>query len=234
MGGVAARDGLAVGLLRLGVAVPLIYYGIQAAAAPFFPKFSFVGTSASELGSDLSRHAWVFNAGIMTQGVVTLLAAAGFFLALRRLNAHWLLTALVTLSIAVNAVHTLWAAAFPMPDPRHGGHPAFVLNLIALPLLLAAALWPRTRSRPLKAYLLATLALLAVMIPVMRGDTGLDTHTYRGLVQRVFTLTVFPPIAVAAYVLSRRLLEATPPAPSFVQGHAAHAGSAPLSTHGAL
>jgi len=32
-------------LLRLGVLVPFVYYGIQAAAAPFFPNFSFVGTS---------------------------------------------------------------------------------------------------------------------------------------------------------------------------------------------
>jgi hypothetical protein len=33
---------------------------------------------------------------------------------------------------------------------------------------------------------------------------GLDTHDYRGLLQRVFALTVFVPIGVGAYVLARR------------------------------
>ena len=43
------------------------------------------------------------------------------------------------------------------------------------------------------------------MVPLMRGMTGLDAHAYRGLLQRVFTLAIFPPIGVAAYVLARRL-----------------------------
>jgi len=70
-----------------GVLVPFAYYGIQAAAAPYFPGFSFVGTTASELGSDLSRRPAVFNAGIMAMGAATLVAAAGFFFGLRRIGA---------------------------------------------------------------------------------------------------------------------------------------------------
>ena len=58
-----------------------------------------------------------------------------------------------------------------------------------------------------RAYFAATLVLLAVMVPVMSGVSGLDTHAYRGLVQRVFTLAVFPPIGVAAFVLARRVWE---------------------------
>jgi hypothetical protein len=90
-----------------------------------------------------------------------------------------------------------------MPDPRRRGHPAFILAMILLPPLLTAASWRHSRSRLLKTYLLATLALLAVMIPIMSGATGLDTHTNRGLLQRIFTLTIFPPIGVAACVLAR-------------------------------
>src|SRR3954469_24501898 len=70
-------------LLRLGVLVPFVYYGTQAAAAPFFPGFSFVGTTASEMGSTLSRHPAIFNVGIMALGVTMLLASVGFLLALR-------------------------------------------------------------------------------------------------------------------------------------------------------
>src|SRR3982751_6698643 len=67
-------------LLRLGVLVPFVYYGTQAAAAPFFPHFSFVGTTASEIGSSLSRHPAIFNVGIMALGVIALLASAGFLI----------------------------------------------------------------------------------------------------------------------------------------------------------
>jgi len=42
----------------------------------------------------------------------------------------------------------------------------------------------------------------------MSGMTGLDTNACRGLFQRVFALTVFPPIGVGAYVLARRVTAA--------------------------
>ena len=187
-----------------GIAVPLIYYGIQAAAAPAFPGFSFVGTTASELGSDLSLRANWFNVGIMVQGVATLVAAVGFLMALLRLRVHPALAVPTAAAVAMSGVQTLWAGFFPMPDPRHGGHPAFIIGMLLLPLLLTACIWSISRSGALRAYFLLTLLLLAVMFPVMAGLTGIDTQAYRGLVQRIFTLTIFPPIGVAAAVLARR------------------------------
>ena len=86
-----SRTVLALAALRPGFAVPFLYYGIQAAAAPSFPDFSLVGTTASELGSDRSERPAVFNAGIIVLGTVTLAAAVGFLLALRRLGARPLL-----------------------------------------------------------------------------------------------------------------------------------------------
>ena len=62
-------DGITLGLLGLGVAVPFLYYGVQLVAAPFFPGFSFLGTTASELGSDRSTHPSIFNAGTILLGV---------------------------------------------------------------------------------------------------------------------------------------------------------------------
>jgi len=202
-----SRNVLALAALRLGFAVPFLYYGIQAAAAPSFPDFSLVGTTASELGSDRSERPAVFNAGIIVLGAVTLVAAVGFLLALRRLGAHPLLAWATGVAVALNGLQTLWAGIFPLPDPRHGGHPAFVVGMLLLPALLAVATWRRTRSRVVRAYFAATLVLLAVMVPVMSGVSGLDMHAYRGLVQRVFTLAVFPPVGVAACVLARRVGE---------------------------
>ena len=214
MGVGSSRQNLTVALLAGGMAAPLLYYGVQLAAAPAYPGFSFVSTTASELGSDLSPNARAFNAAIIVLGSATLLAAAGFWRALRHLGTFPPLALATSLAVALNGVQTLWAGLHPMPDPRHGGHPAFIIGMILLPPLLTLALWRRSRSRLLRAYILATLALLAVMIPIMSGATRLDTHSYRGLFQRVFTLTVFPPISVAAYVLARRVKAWPPPARS--------------------
>ena len=76
------RDWITQRALSMGVAVPFLYYGSQAAAAPFFPGFSFLGTIASELGTDLSRHPAIFNDGTILQGIACLIASLGFLLAL--------------------------------------------------------------------------------------------------------------------------------------------------------
>lgn len=208
----AFADRIAVRALVAGVAVPFLYYGIQAVAAPFFPGFRFVATTASELGSDLSRHAAIFNTGILVQGAATLLAAIGFLLAFRRLGVHPALAWPTTLAVAVNGVQTLWAGIFPLPDPRHGGHPAFLVAMLLLPFLLAASLW-RIGGVRARAYLVANLLLLALMVPLMSGISGLDTRDYRGLLQRAFTLAIFPPIGVAAYILRGRLKDRLAPEP---------------------
>jgi hypothetical membrane protein len=198
-----ARDSISVYALGIGVAVPLLYYGSQAAAAPYFPGFSFVGTIASELGSDHSKHAAVFNVGILIQGTASLVASLGFLHAFRRLGVPPILSGTTSLAVALAGVKMLWAGFFPLPDPRHGGHPAFLVSMLALPPLLAAAMW-RVGSGATRAYFLVNLVLFAVMSPISSGAAGLDTHDYRGLLQRVFTLTIFPPIGVAAYTLIRR------------------------------
>ena len=78
--------------------------------------------------------------------------------------------------------------------------------MLLLPFVMATTFWTLGTSRSLKAYFAATIGLLLVMFPVMIGMTGLDTHHYQGLLQRIFALTVFPPVAVGAFVLARRIL----------------------------
>jgi len=107
-------------------------------------------------------------------------------------------------AVAVAGLASLWAGYYPLPDPRHGGHPAFLIAFLLIPFLLAADLW-KSGPAALKVYLAANLLLLVAMVPIVSGMTGWDTHTYRGILQRVFALTVFPPIGVAAYVLARRI-----------------------------
>ena len=76
----------------------------------------------------------------------------------------------------------------------------FSAGPVALLLLWAFA----DRRRPM-ALVLGTLLLLAAVFPLMTGLSGLDTHAYRGLLQRVFTLAIFPPIGVGTFVLAWRI-----------------------------
>ena len=64
-------------LLACGVAVPLLYYGLQALAAPFYPGFAFATTTASELGSDRFPWASAFIAGVALMALCTFAASAG-------------------------------------------------------------------------------------------------------------------------------------------------------------
>jgi hypothetical membrane protein len=197
-------DKMSAWLLRIGISVPFIYYGIQAAAAPFFPGFSILTNTASELGSDRSEYPLIFNAGIMAQGVASLAASLGFLIALRRLRINAALAALAAAALAMNGIQSIWAGYYPLPDSRHAGHLPFVVAMTLLPVLLTAALW-RQAGTALKVYLVSTLVLLVAMLALRSGLSGLDKYEYRGLLQRVFTLSIFPPIGVGAYALASRI-----------------------------
>ena len=166
-----AETGLGCGALYAGIAVPCLYYGVQAVAAPFFSEFSFVGTTASELGSERSSYPALFNYGTMLLGVAWLVASVGFFRAFQRLGVHPVLAWPILAALIVAGIGSFWAGWYPLPDPRHAGHPAFLVALLSLPILLTIAHWKRGHSA-LRAYFVANLVLLAVMFPIMSGFTA--------------------------------------------------------------
>jgi hypothetical membrane protein len=206
----AYTDCLARVGLGLAMAVPFLYYGTQVVAAPFFPDYSFMRQPASLLGSNLSTRPLIFNAGVIATGLATLVAVPGFFVGFQNVGANRFLTWITCLALLGTAISSLWAGYFPLPDPRHVGHPALLIAMILLPFLLTATLWKVRNAWPLKVYLGATIALLIAMIPVMSGATGLDTRSYSGLLQRIFAFTVFPPIAVCGFFLTRRISTSSP------------------------
>jgi hypothetical membrane protein len=201
----SSSDHITLAALGFGIAVPFLYYGTQVVAAPYFPGYSFITLAASALGSDFSTHPAIFNTGVIATGMATLFAAFGFFLAFQRIGANRILSWITCVALLGNGVSSMWAGSFPQPDPRHSGHPAFMIATILLPILLTASLWKQRDARLLKGFLGATIVILVVMIPIMSGITGLDTRSYGGLLQRVFAFTVFPPIAVCAFFLARRI-----------------------------
>ena len=73
--------------LRVGIAVPILYFGSVFVASFFYPGFSFVRQYASELGADGAPHPQILNIGLMLVGLAAMFAAFGFWRALRRLDA---------------------------------------------------------------------------------------------------------------------------------------------------
>src|SRR5687768_11403275 len=147
--------------LGLGVAVPILYYGTQFLAMPFYPGYEIVRQVASELGSPHSNVPSVFNAGAVLTGVAALIAAFGFLRAIRDRVLAWL----VFLAMLSNGAAGIWAGVHPLPDPRHNPG-AIGVGMFALPLLFLIVAW-RARSKPLVAYLIANIALFLILIPVM-------------------------------------------------------------------
>lgn len=76
--------------------------------------------------------------------------------------------------------------------------------MLAIPPLLTVGLW-RHSGRALRAYMLTSLVLLLAMVPVMSRMIDVGQDEFRGLAQRIFTLTIFVPIEIACGVLASRL-----------------------------
>jgi hypothetical membrane protein len=190
--------------LACGVAVPLLYFGAQLAAAPFFPGFSILRHSASMLGSDLSARPAILNTGAMLTGLFTLVSAFGFARGLRVAGVHRVIVWLTVIALMSHGLASLWAGTFPLPDRRHNPGP-LSLGMFALPVLFVIGSLRMRHARGLRIYLIANLIFFIAMIPVMAGMTGIDRASYGGLLQRIGALALFVPIGVVAWHLRQRL-----------------------------
>ena len=56
-------------MLCAAVAVPLLYFGVQLIAAPYYPGYSFATDTASMLGTAASRHPGILNNGAILDGI---------------------------------------------------------------------------------------------------------------------------------------------------------------------
>ncbi|MEO8619680.1 MAG: DUF998 domain-containing protein [bacterium] len=201
--------------------MPLLYFGVQLIAAPFYPGYSFLARDASTLGSPGSTHPAIFNLGSIVTGVVTLVAALGFHRAFDRFRIHPALTWLATLALVGSAVGSINAGLHPLPDPLHTSGILSVLGmgLFLLPLLLPIAVWRMDNLSTLRRYLVINLMLVIALIPIMGGlvqrwsmMAGVELpklqsilNNDQGALQRVAAFALFVPIGVTAAVLATRL-----------------------------
>lgn len=188
--------------LWCGVLVPLVYFGAQLVAAPFYPDYSFLVNSASQLGSDASTFPALLNGGAILSGVLGLLSAYGIGTGLRASGAKplfaWLCAAC---GVSVGAA-AIWAGLHPMPDPLHNPG-AIGIGMFIGPLALLAAFWTVRDGRAMRGYLWLTLLMFAALAPAMSGITPVDLNRYGGLMQRIAALVLYLPSAVAAWWLIR-------------------------------
>jgi hypothetical protein len=207
--------------LGLGMAIPILYFGIQIAAAPFYPGYSFLSRDASSLGSDRSSFPAIFNVGSLILGLLGLIASWGFFSSLRRLGVSPLFGLLASLAVAAFGLGSINAFLFPLPDPRHTSGVLAVLGgfLLSLPFLLPIALWKLPDARAIKIYFAANIAAIVGLIPIIGGLVqrwSVMAHVemprfqnflnnYQGLLQRIAAVVLIVPIGVSALFLARRI-----------------------------
>jgi hypothetical protein len=195
------RASIRISLLA-GTAVPVLYFGAQALAAPFFPDFSFLANSASQLGSNLSSRPAILNIGAALTGAAALVAAPGLFTALRDHRVWLVLAALVAACSVSMGLASLWAGTHPMPDPRHNPG-ALGAGMFAAPFLILLASFKLPRTPGLRWYLILNALAFFVMASIYAQVVPVDLRLYGGAVQRFGALVMLLPVAVLSIWLLR-------------------------------
>jgi hypothetical membrane protein len=182
--------------LLAAAAMPIIFFGTQIAAAPFYPGYSFSQQSVSMLGTHFSRHPWIFNAGETLTGLAALAGAVGLYQVFRT-KTYFLLSVLVSFAVACIGIMTIKAGMFPMPDSRHNSWGVLQNFVIVTPFFLLMGVW-KQRSSGLRLYLLLSVTLLFLLVP-------LDSWLGRGTLQRLITVGSLLPVGVVGLAFWRQL-----------------------------
>jgi hypothetical membrane protein len=188
--------------LVFAVGLPIVYFGAQLAAAPFYPNYSFNHLVASWLGSGNSTRPWIFNVGLLLTGVTGVVGSYGLFRAFRQ-SAGLVLGLLVGIAVLVIGVTTFKSGVYPLPDPRHNSWGFLTLFIIIAPLLLLIASWRAHLSPILRYYIMCSVALVVVLVPFMSGMVSVS-WVGKGTLQRLFAIATFVPIGCTAYSLLTR------------------------------
>jgi hypothetical membrane protein len=189
--------------LLAAAAMPVLYFGTQIVAAPFYPGYSFSLLSVSMLGSHFSRHPWIFNVGEMLTGFAALGAALGLYRSFRT-KTHALLSWLIALSVACTGVMCLKAAMFPLPDPRHNSW-GFLLNFtIIAPHLMLIGIWKQSRSSGLRTYLIFCITFL-LLLGLLTSRRNAISWLEDGALQRLIGLATLVPVGVIGFFFWREL-----------------------------
>lgn len=194
------RNALVTFGLIAAMSVPVIYFGAQVVSAPSYEGYRWVQQLASELGTEGKRSAVIFNAGMLLVGVLTLIAAPAFWLALKPEGASGTETVAVALTLVSSGGATVWAALHPLPSGSHNPG-LWGIGTVLFPAALAWAMRRMSDSAAVRIFLWVSFSL-AVMT-LVGIEAGL-ANGWSGLVQRGAAILVYVPVAVGAARLTTR------------------------------
>ena len=187
------KAGGASPLLWAAALVPLLYFGSQAVLIPLTPGYDPVRDIVSLLGAAGAPHAQAFNLAMLASGLGAIAGAVGLIR-----SSAGPIAVLAALALGGTGLGDMWAAAHPLPDPRHAANP-FLPALVALPVALALFAWREEPLRRVRPWLALNLLLFVGLWWVR----GLAPPAMAGLMQRLHAATLYAPPAVVALALLR-------------------------------
>ncbi len=199
-------------LLKLGVLVPVLYYGVLLVGGYLTPGYNHLTQYASELGMAGKPAAQIFNYGIIAAGGCAVAAALGVLIGMKSLGSNILWAILAAVCLAAWGVSFVYGGLYPMPNPLHAGPVTFMglgLGLMAIPaaLFMFLGLSGRSDMGGVKSLLilsfLAMIGLTLVMYNV--GGLNLVSSANVGLWQRGYGLAMIPWIGLACLDLDQAL-----------------------------
>ena len=199
-------------LLKIGVLVPVLYYGALIAGGVMTPGYSHITQYASELGMAGKPAAQIFNYGILAAGVCAVIGAVGVLLGMMRLGANILWAALTAVCLIGFGVSFIYGGLYPMPNPLHAGPVTYMglgLGVLAVPaaLFMFLGLSGRSDMGGLKALLILSLLAMIGLNLVMFNVGGFDlvSKANVGLWQRGYSLAMIPWVGLACLAIDGAL-----------------------------
>lgn len=184
-------------LLKAGVAMPLIYLAMLAAAILLSPGFRLGAEPASALGASGAAHPLIYNGGLIVTAQAGILAAIGLAIGMPALRRDWVLAVLgglTALSLLAASIGLGFSGVFPLPDPRHYGY-GLTAAAALTPLFGALALWRAGEARRSALVLGALFVGIVALVVLHVGAFPAG-------------VTMLVAIGVLSFIVSERLAEA--------------------------
>jgi hypothetical protein len=182
-------------LVKQGIFLPVIYFGIIILAGFFAEDYSHFGQHASELGINSSKSAvLLFQIGIIASSLSLFLLALGLRMNFKN---RFALTSILTLTFGVTFV---FGAIFPIGSPWHGLY-GIGLFVMMIPFVFLYELNDMIKSKIF--HNISVIAGLFMFIYLWSMIAGIDPVNYRGLTQRLFGLVVFGWFSYVSFHLYR-------------------------------
>ena len=193
-------------LLACGIAAPVLAFATTLLAVAAYPDFDHARQFLSELGGASARLPIIFNAGVLTAGLMAALAGCGFGLAMIALTRAHLSGLLTGFVFVLAGCGLAMAAIYPWPDPRHLAI-NLALGIQLAPLLLLWGLRAQPDMGRLKLFLAGVFVVMAVLTVLTKHllFPGTVNDANVGWWERAYALVLVGWVGVAAYVLERRL-----------------------------